>query len=55
VPVLLGGHNMHPSVEIGLNDLPKSGGTMAPPVPPGTITLRLSDAAQKLQFVGASY
>ena len=55
VPVLFGGHNMHPLVKIGLTDLPKSGGTMAPPVPPGTITLRLSDAAQKLQFVGASY
>ena len=26
-------------VEIGLTDLPKSGGTMAPPAPPGTTGL----------------
>ena len=31
VPVLLGGHNLPPIVEIGLTDLPKSGG--APPGP----------------------
>ena len=34
VPVLFGGHNMPPLVEIGLTDLPKSGGAMAPPAPP---------------------
>ena len=27
VPVLFGGHNLPPLVEIGLPDLPKSGGT----------------------------
>ena len=31
VPVLFGGHNRSPMVEIGLTDLPKSGGVMAPP------------------------
>ena len=31
VPVLFGGHNLSPLVEIGLTDLPKSGGAMAPP------------------------
>ena len=31
VPVLLGGHNLPPLVEIGLTDLPKFGGAMAPP------------------------
>jgi hypothetical protein len=31
VPVLFGGHNLPSLVEIGLTDLPKSGGTMAPP------------------------
>ena len=39
VPVLFGGHNLPPSVEIGLTDLPKSGGAMAPPAPPGTTPL----------------
>ena len=35
VPVLFGGHNLPPLplVEIGLTDLPKSGGAMAPPAP----------------------
>ena len=36
VPVLFGGHNLPPLVEKGLTALPKSGGTMAPPAPPGT-------------------
>ena len=36
VPVLFGGHNLPPLVEVGLTDLPKSGGVMAPPAPPGT-------------------
>ena len=39
VPVLFGGHNLPPLVEIGLTDLPKSGGAMAPPAPPGTTGL----------------
>ena len=33
VPVVLGGHNLSPLVEIGLTDLPKLGGT------PGTTPL----------------
>ena len=40
VPVLYGGHNLPPLVEIGLTDLPKFGGAMAPPAPPGTTGLR---------------
>ena len=39
VPVLFGGHNLPPLVEIGLTDLPKSGVAMAPPAPPGTTGL----------------
>ena len=39
VPVLFGGHKLPPLVEIGLTDLPKSGGAMAPPAPPGTTGL----------------
>ena len=38
---VFGGHNLSPLVEIGLTDLPKSGGAMAPPVPPGTAPLQL--------------
>ena len=34
LPILFGGHNLPPLVEIGLTDLPKSGGAMAPPAPP---------------------
>ena len=34
VPVLFGGHNLPPLVEIGLTALPKSGGAMAPPGTP---------------------
>ena len=34
VPVLFCGHNPSALVEIGLNDLPKSGDAMAPPAPP---------------------
>ena len=33
------GHNRSPLVEIGLTDLPKSGGAMALPAPPGTTGL----------------
>ena len=32
--VVLGGDNVPPLVEIGLADLPKSGGARAPPAPP---------------------
>ena len=39
VPVLFGGHNLPPLVEIGLTDLPKSGGAMALPASPGTTPL----------------
>ena len=37
----MGGDNVPPLVEIGLNDPPKSGGSMAPPAPPGTTGLRI--------------
>jgi hypothetical protein len=40
VPVLFVGHNLPPLVEIGLTDLPKFGGAMAPPAPPGTTGLQ---------------
>ena len=33
--VLFGGHNLLPLVEVGLTDLPKSGGAMAPRHPQG--------------------
>ena len=36
VPVLFDGHNLPTLVEIGLTDLPKSGGAMTPPAPPWT-------------------
>ena len=39
VPVLFCRHNLPHLVEIGLTDLPKSGGAMAPQVPPGTTPL----------------
>ena len=32
--IVLGGDNVPPLVEIGLTDLPKSGGAQAPPAPP---------------------
>ena len=41
VPVIYGGHNLLPLVEIGLTDLPKSGVVMAPPATPGTTGLGL--------------
>ena len=43
VPVLFGGDNLPPLVEIGLSDLPKSGGAMAPPPPSGTTGLLSSE------------
>ena len=39
VPVLFGGHNLPPLVEIGLTDLPTSGGAMAWHPAPGTTDL----------------
>ena len=39
VPVLFGRLNLPHLVEIGLTDLQKSGGAMAPPAPPGTTGL----------------
>ena len=39
VPEFFGGHNLPPFVEIGLTDLPKFAGAMAPPAPPGTTGL----------------
>ena len=39
VPILFGGHNLPHLVEIGLTDLPKSRGAMAPLAPPGTTPL----------------
>ena len=39
VPVLFGGHDLFPLVEIELTDLLKSGGVMEPPAPPGTTGL----------------
>ena len=36
---LCGGHNLFPLVEIGLTYVPKSGGALAPPAPPGTTPL----------------
>ena len=40
MPLIFGGHNLPPPlVEIGLTDLPKSGGAMTPPAPPETTPL----------------
>ena len=39
MPILFGGHILPPLVEIGLTDLSKFGGAMAPPAPPGTTGL----------------
>ena len=46
VPVLFGGHNLLPLVEIGLTDMPKSGGAMAhgtPGTPRDDIFLTFKD------------
>ena len=40
MPLLFGGHNLPPLVKIRLTDLPKFGGAMVPPVPPGTTGLQ---------------
>ena len=42
VPVLFGGHNLSPLVEVGLTDLPKSGGAMVAPEPPGITGLLIT-------------
>ena len=49
---LFGGHNLPPLVEIGLTDLPKIGGAMAPPAPPGTTGL--TGPSQGLKIRGGS-
>ena len=41
--VILGGENVPPLVEIGLTDLPKSGGARAPPAPPLATGLSLDN------------
>ena len=55
---MYGGHNLPPLVEIGLTDLPKFGGAMAPPAPPGTTSLRSKTAPRILISsiaMGANY
>ena len=47
VPVLFGGNNLLLLAEIGLIGLPKSGGAMAPPAPPGTTGLILFCCCQR--------
>ena len=37
--VVMGGNNVSPLVEIGLTDLPKSGGAIATPAPPSLTPL----------------
>ena len=39
MPVSFGEHNLPPLVEIGLTDLPATGGAMAPLAPEGMATL----------------
>ena len=46
MPELFGGHNLPPFVEIGLTDLPKSGGT-----PPGTTGLEVSLAWRTIFWI----
>ena len=55
MPLIFGGHNLPPLVEIGLTDLPKSGDAMTPPVPSGTTSLNEHDHASSrpiLDFSG---
>jgi hypothetical protein len=47
VPVLFGWHNLPPLVEIGLTDLTKFGGTMAPPASPGTTGLESENISEQ--------
>ena len=51
MPVLFGGHNLLPLVEIGLTDLPKSGGAMATPAPPGTTEVKSTYACALSLYV----
>ena len=51
VPVLFCGHNLPPLVEIGLTDLPKNGGAMAPPAPPGTTGLGVASGLAVLRHI----
>ena len=44
--VVLGGDNVSPLVEIGLSDLPKSGGARAPPAPPFATGLHIVSSVQ---------
>ena len=53
VPELFGGHNVPPLVEIGLNDLPNSGGAMVPPAPPGTTGLAIHTPVTKFKYYNA--
>ena len=48
VPLLFDEHTLSPLVEIGLNDLPKSWGAMAPPAPPETTPLVQKHSSQGL-------
>ena len=41
-PVLFGGHNLSPLVEIGLTDLPKSAVAITPSTPSGSTGLRFA-------------
>ena len=49
VPILAGGHNLTPLVEIGLTDLPKSGGATAPPAPIGATGLQSQGQEAKVR------
>ena len=49
--VLLGGDNVPPLVEIGLTDLPKSGGGTCPPTPPLATGLLLSEKMRQFQKI----
>ena len=51
VPVLFSGNKLPPLVEIGLTDLPKFGGAMAPPAPPGTTGLVYSGQLLEELFI----
>ena len=46
--VVLGGDNVPPLVEIGLTDLPKTGGAKAPPAPPPLATALIDVSTLKL-------
>ena len=45
--VVLGGDNVSPLVEIGLTDLPKSGGAAAPPALPLAASLHIINCSKK--------